>query len=1158
MWREPGLTFEGALRILGRNDLPGIKKLDKVLGGVILAAGVGAGIATVGPAVLAPLKMFAAVWGWLEQKDAAVGLLRGAIAGLSGKLAGTRGRERRELIAAAHTVIVIAAFFEAFREHAGKEFYDRLEITEEEKKALIAPRGDRLEGSLYEALYAAEIPGPSAAIGFEENVKDVGTWLEAFGSRVNTFISGLAAGENAIPDWALVVSGATERYRSRLLELAAHGPGVMMGGMRNQAAGPRAGGARWAADQAGQADALLADSAAARSMIADLRGDMAAALDADRAALGRLTALLALDAGQHGRTVPDLRQSLAWSNSGVLAEKIVPEDAQSYAGIEFPTVEESYVNPRYRVVRASMTWLITRLFPSIGMRPADERWWTTQAPQNDFDLMLAAYVASPDATRLPMLLLGHPGAGKSMLTKVLAARLPDSAYTVVRVPLRRVGANAPVRKQIEQALAEATNGRVDSWWQLAEQSQDTIRIILLDGLDELLQASQDDRTGYLQDVMEFQQREAEQRRPVVVIVTSRTVVADRVDIPDETTIVKLDFFDEPDIAEWLDKWRRVNAQAISSGTMRALTAQSVVGTPAAKEGVAAPAANRWDASGGDDAPVGRGGVRELARQPLLLLMLALYGADPESPPLDPDLASAELYQRLIETFCRREAVKVLGPHPARDEVETRMRDHLDRLEIAALAMFNRGRQDIGEEELGADLSVLDPRLMERSRPRQVGQRIIGEFLFVHAPEARLVGGRDAAGAAPDASRPTLRAPPRRRDEFLPSTFGEYLVAPRVMSGLVEAAARSFAGRRRPTAPDDDLLYALLSHQALAARKATLTFSGEIFDRMADSDREQVLAVLELLLGGCRRRQGTPAYTAYRPRVADTVRELAFYSPNLVALGTCLEPGHADIPQAQQDGRTAAPTRGTPDALLEQWRSMVMLWKSGLDADCMQAMLTTVGFSDGEPGILVSGFANTAVAWGALDPHFIIFEILLARLTNDLELAERIRYGAVIRNNHLITLTGTPWKDEIESWLIPMIAGNQRINLLLTDPPEGTSDEDVAYIADLIFRYLRSERGDDAAAENLLRLLFRLPGTFEADTLALTAAVLRDPVLLSQIPQLRAIGIYGPYSKFLQGILPGADEAEISEEAAATGQAIIRKFVSDRDSRLLWSYETGEE
>ena len=111
--------------------------------------------------------------------------------------------------------------------------------------------------------------------------------------------------------------------------------------------------------------------------------------------------------------------------------------------------------------------------------------------------MLAGYVTAPDATRLPLLLLGHPGAGKSLLTKVLAARLPTSAYTVVRVPLRWVGANVPVRDQIEQALDQATNGRVEKWWRLADQSEGTVRVVLLDGLDELLQATRNDRSGYL-------------------------------------------------------------------------------------------------------------------------------------------------------------------------------------------------------------------------------------------------------------------------------------------------------------------------------------------------------------------------------------------------------------------------------------------------------------------------------------------------------------------------------------------------------------------------------------------------------------------------------------------------------------------------------------
>ena len=134
---------------------------------------------------------------------------------------------------------------------------------------------------------------------------------------------------------------------------------------------------------------------------------------------------------------------------------------------------------------------------------ANVRWWEDKRPREDFDSLLVAHVLSPDATKLPMMLLGDPGAGKSMLTKVFAARLPDTGFTVVRVPLRRVTASARIAVQVQEALDQATGGRVP-WPQLSDQSAGTIPVILLDGLDELLQASDGDRSAYLQDVLEFQ------------------------------------------------------------------------------------------------------------------------------------------------------------------------------------------------------------------------------------------------------------------------------------------------------------------------------------------------------------------------------------------------------------------------------------------------------------------------------------------------------------------------------------------------------------------------------------------------------------------------------------------------------------------------------
>ncbi|MFC7728894.1 NACHT domain-containing protein [Actinomadura keratinilytica] len=400
-------------------------------------------------------------------------------------------------------------------------------------------------------------------------------------------------------------------------------------------------------------------------------------------------------------------------------------------------------------------------------RVADESWWWRRPVHDDIDLLLAAHLTTPEATRLPLLLLGHPGAGKSLLTEMLAARLPPSGYTVVRVPLRRVDAGAPVYDQIQQALDQATHRRIN-WWELADQSAHTIRVVLLDGLDELIQAA-GDRNAYLQDVVDFQRREAEQERPVVVVVTSRTVVADRVRIPTGTPVVKLENFDGDQIATWISVWNQVNAAAIESGRIRALTLDTASAQP------------------------------ELASQPLLLLMLALYCADPSLPPLESEASEAVLYRRLLETFTQREVAKTLsGARP--DVVEEAVHDQLWRLSIASFAMFNRGRQDVTDIELGADLAALEGDSPGPGRNAGLGRRLIGRFFFVHAAEARTVQADDGR---------------RSSYEFMHATFGEYLMAAHVVELLVETADTAFAGRRGPHEPNDEMLFALLSHQPLS-------------------------------------------------------------------------------------------------------------------------------------------------------------------------------------------------------------------------------------------------------------------------------------------------------------------------------------------------------
>jgi hypothetical protein len=76
MSKDPPLTYRGALRLPGRYDRPALDARDALLGGFRLAA----------PAV-APL---AALFGWVDQKNEAVGLVRRLLDATAARLSWVR------------------------------------------------------------------------------------------------------------------------------------------------------------------------------------------------------------------------------------------------------------------------------------------------------------------------------------------------------------------------------------------------------------------------------------------------------------------------------------------------------------------------------------------------------------------------------------------------------------------------------------------------------------------------------------------------------------------------------------------------------------------------------------------------------------------------------------------------------------------------------------------------------------------------------------------------------------------------------------------------------------------------------------------------------------------------------------------------------------
>ncbi|WP_051808716.1 NACHT domain-containing protein [Actinoplanes subtropicus] len=492
--------------------------------------------------------------------------------------------------------------------------------------------------------------------------------------------------------------------------------------------------------------------------------------------------------------------------------------------VVLPTLGEAYIDPHFRVQAAGP-----------GARPSAEEWWTAEV-RTDFPAFLAAYLTTDRPTEAPLLVLGQPGAGKSALTRILAARLPAADFLVVRVPLRDVPAETDILDQVEWSLRAAI-GRAVEWAALAG---DALPVVLLDGFDELLQATGVHQSNYLERVAEFQRREAAVGRPVVVLVTSRIAVADRARLPDGGLVVRLEPFDDAQIARWAAVWNTANRDRLRDSGRDPL----------------------------DPAVLIR--FRDLAGQPLLLLMLALYDASGNALRHDAaSLDSGQLYERLLARFALREVDRVHAGLPDHRRAEL-VEDELVRLSVVAFAMFNRNRLWISERELDADLAGLDLAPSPSASadhfrtPLTAAQDMVGRFFFIQRSQAI----RD------DKLLQTY--------EFLHATFGEYLIARLLVHALREVIAHEQVGTRGPRLSrrlPGDLIQTLLGYTPLTARNTVLFFVGGL---IRNDERGAFRASL---LRRASESVTRPAYTPgpYRPVDKRIDHWMATYSFNVVLL-----------------------------------------------------------------------------------------------------------------------------------------------------------------------------------------------------------------------------------------------------------------------------------
>lgn len=424
--------------------------------------------------------------------------------------------------------------------------------------------------------------------------------------------------------------------------------------------------------------------------------------------------------------------------------------------LNYPHITEAFVPQRYKLI----------IYTSNELRLELESQWNNIEPREDMLAFWGRFLLDPQSTSHLVLILGDPGGGKSLLTEMLSAKISSGAEIVVRIPLRRYS-NRISDMEIEEIICQQIKddgdaGRsIEAFKEIIGDNPERPVTLIFDGYDEVQQATGLAYPGFLRNLRKFQKHCREENRPVRIVVTSRRTLIDKAIIPIGTVVMKLLEFDPNQKAQWIETWNHSNHDLLNKANIEDF-----------------------------NLPKGNRDIDELASQPLLLLMLAIYDADLENKrnalrtfteEQVGDFNRMHLYNELIRRFIRRELMKgrkgkgAIFEDAQPNKQEKMVSDEMEKLGIAALGMFVRRRLWITIPELSADFRKLEVKAIkpEDEEALEAGEVFLGSFFFIH----------DSRYNNKDDSVTTSRSKKREKEAsfvFLHKTFYEFLVADYVL------------------------------------------------------------------------------------------------------------------------------------------------------------------------------------------------------------------------------------------------------------------------------------------------------------------------------------------------------------------------------------------